>query len=73
MVALNGTLLAGTLMVKDEEVFSILQRDTKKLAQVLRTAGLPSGQGYDDLDEADLAEDRYPELQNQKPHSGSSL
>jgi len=41
-VALNGTLLGGTLMVKNEECFELLKQDSSRLEEVLRAIGLPS-------------------------------
>ena len=40
-VALNGTLLAGTLMVKDEGEYKNLQKDKGLLNSVLKTIGIP--------------------------------
>ena len=42
-VAINGTILAGTLMVKDEGEWEILKRDPELLSRVLITIGIPSG------------------------------
>lgn len=44
-VALNGTVLAGTLMVKSEEAFEMLKEDAGRLGSVLRGIGLPNGEG----------------------------
>lgn len=41
-VALNGTLLGGTLMVKNEECFELLKQDSSRLAEVLQAIGLPT-------------------------------
>ena len=38
-VFVNGTILAGTLMVKDEADFHELQQDTSKLSQILSRIG----------------------------------
>jgi len=40
--ALNGTLLGGTLMVKNEECFELLKQDSSRLEEVLRAIGLPA-------------------------------
>ena len=40
-VELNGTLLAGTLMVKNEESFNLLKEDPSQLETILRSIGLP--------------------------------
>ena len=41
-VALNGTLLGGTLMVKNEECYELLKQDSSRLEEVLRAIGLPA-------------------------------
>jgi len=41
-VALNGTLLGGTLMVKNEECFELLKQDNIRLQEVLKAIGLPT-------------------------------
>ena len=41
-VALNGTLLGGTLMVKNEECFELLKSESSRLEDVLRAIGLPA-------------------------------
>ncbi|KAF2461546.1 HIT-like domain-containing protein [Lineolata rhizophorae] len=48
-VALNGTILAGTLMVKGEEEFETLQRDQSRLDDLLRAAGIPLDQNRENL------------------------
>jgi len=40
-VALNGTLLAGTLMVKRQELYRVLQEESAKLEVVLAAIGIP--------------------------------
>lgn len=40
-VALNGTILAGTLMVKLEDEWNLLRDDVSQLDQVLETIGIP--------------------------------
>jgi len=40
-VAFNGTLLAGTLMVKNEELYRVLQGDSAELEAVLAAVGIP--------------------------------
>lgn len=40
-VALNGTILAGTLMVKLEEEWDLLRTDASQLDKVLETIGIP--------------------------------
>lgn len=40
-VALNGTVLAGTMMVKNEELFEILKHDATKLNALLTSIGIP--------------------------------
>lgn len=40
-VELNGTLLAGTLMVKNEESFNLLKEDPSQLETILKSIGLP--------------------------------
>ncbi|GAB7357701.1 hypothetical protein MBLNU459_g0368t1 [Dothideomycetes sp. NU459] len=40
-VALNGTILAGTLMVKREEEWDLLRADSLQLDRVLETIGVP--------------------------------
>lgn len=60
-VGLNGTLLGGTLMVKNEELFDLLQIDTTKIADVLAATGIPPGQVYGDFRAKDLDPDNYPE------------
>lgn len=42
-VALNGTVLAGTLMVKNEEAFELLKEDASRLGKILKGIGLPTG------------------------------
>lgn len=61
-VGLNGTLLAGTLLVKNEELFDLLQADTTKIAEVLEAAGIPAGQAYREFRADDLDPDSYSEL-----------
>lgn len=39
-VALNGTVLAGTLMVKNEELWHLVSRDPKRLDEVLQAIGI---------------------------------
>ncbi|KAL3419602.1 putative bis(5'-nucleosyl)-tetraphosphatase [Phlyctema vagabunda] len=41
-IALNGTLLAGTLLVKSEPEWNALRSDETKLASVLEAIGIPS-------------------------------
>ena len=41
-VALNGTLLGGTLMVKEREVFEKLIAEQRSLERVFESAGLPA-------------------------------
>lgn len=41
-VELNGTLLAGTLMVKNEESYNLLKEDASQLGNILRSIGIPS-------------------------------
>jgi ATP adenylyltransferase len=40
-VALNGTLLAGTLMVKLEDEWNALRSDESQLDNILTTIGIP--------------------------------
>ncbi len=40
-VALNGTVLAGTLMVKEEEQWNILRQEASNLDSLLQAAGIP--------------------------------
>ncbi|KAI9671051.1 MAG: bifunctional AP-4-A phosphorylase/ADP sulfurylase [Alyxoria varia] len=40
-VALNGTILGGTMMVKNEEVWTKLKRDNAEFTRVLEAVGLP--------------------------------
>jgi len=40
-IALNGTVLGGTLMVKNEELWHLVQKDQKRLDAVLREIGIP--------------------------------
>jgi len=40
-VELNGTLLAGTLMVKNEESYNLLKVDASQLETILESIGLP--------------------------------
>lgn len=42
LVKLNGTILAGTLMVKAEAEWNELQREPGVLEAVLRTVGIPT-------------------------------
>lgn len=42
-VALNGTVLAGTLMVKNEELWHLVQKDHKRLDEVMQAIGIPVG------------------------------
>ena len=72
MVALNGTLLGGTLMVKDEELFAVLKENAGKLEEVLQAVGITAGQGNDDLREEDLDDSRFQELSTER-HSASAL
>ncbi|KAK5153041.1 hypothetical protein LTR04_006274 [Oleoguttula sp. CCFEE 6159] len=51
-VALNGTILAGTLMVKDEGEWALLKNDNGKLNELLRAVGLP--QEYTTIDSIKL-------------------
>ncbi|KAK5187183.1 bifunctional AP-4-A phosphorylase/ADP sulfurylase [Cryomyces antarcticus] len=51
-VALNGTILAGTLMVKDEGEWELLKNDNGKLNELLRAVGLP--QEYTTIDSIKL-------------------
>jgi ATP adenylyltransferase len=41
-VALNGTVLAGTMLVKNEVEWTTLKRDETKLLEVLKAIGIPS-------------------------------
>lgn len=45
-VALNGTILAGTLMVKSEDEWDALRRDERKLSDLLRMVGIPPEIGH---------------------------
>ena len=49
-VALNGTILGGTMMVKDEEVWNRLRRDDQELRRVLGAVGLPPSIGERDAE-----------------------
>lgn len=70
-VALNGTMLGGTLMVKDEEVWDVMRHDVRKVEQVLEAAGLPKGRGYDVFEEGEMDVGRWPELRGAlRPASG---
>jgi len=40
-VALNGTLLLGTLMVKAEEEWEMLKHDAARFDEVLAAIGIP--------------------------------
>ncbi|KAI9717108.1 MAG: bifunctional AP-4-A phosphorylase/ADP sulfurylase [Chrysothrix sp. TS-e1954] len=42
-VALNGTVLGGTLMVKNEELWQLLKRHPLRLEKVLEACGVPRG------------------------------
>lgn len=44
-VALNGTILGGTLMVKTAELFDLLKNDVSRLREILRDVGIPSDGG----------------------------
>lgn len=46
-VAINGTILAGTLMVKDQGEWESLRRDPDLLSHVLATIGFPAEGGRD--------------------------
>lgn len=41
-VELNGTLLAGTLMVKNEEMYKLLREEPDRLEGVLEATGIPT-------------------------------
>ena len=41
-VALNGTILGGTLMVKNEELWHLLRQDEERLHEVLKVSGIPN-------------------------------
>lgn len=41
-IALNGTVLGGTLLVKTEEEWETLQNDSSKLRDILGAIGIPS-------------------------------
>ena len=42
-VALNGTMLAGTLMVKYQEEWDVLRIEPEKLDTLLEAIGIPLG------------------------------
>lgn len=42
-VALNGTILAGTLMVKCQEQWDVLRAEPEKLDTLLEAIGIPLG------------------------------
>ena len=42
-VALNGTILAGTLMVKYQEQWDVLRAEPEKLDTLLEAIGIPLG------------------------------
>lgn len=42
VVALNGTMLAGTLMVKREEEWNVLREDVSQLDRILCAVGIPT-------------------------------
>ena len=42
MVSSNGTMLGGTLLLKNEEAWRILGTDSKRLAMVLEAVGIPA-------------------------------
>lgn len=42
-VALNGTVLGGTLMVKTEDEWNIMKQEGTHLDDLLRKIGIPSG------------------------------
>ena len=48
-VALNGTILAGTLMVKEEEDWDELRQDAGKLSDLLKIVGIPPQNSLDDV------------------------
>jgi len=41
-VALNGTLLAGTFMVKSQEEWNLLKNDSSHLDSILKAIGIPT-------------------------------
>jgi sulfate adenylyltransferase (ADP) / ATP adenylyltransferase len=41
-IALNGTLLGGTLLVKSEAEWDALRNDEKKLKDILQAIGVPA-------------------------------
>ena len=49
-VAVNGTILAGTLMVKTEEDWNELRRDRGRLSDLLNLVGLPPENGLASID-----------------------
>jgi ATP adenylyltransferase len=46
-VALNGTALGGTLMVKQEEEWNLLREQPEKLDSILRAIGIQSSPSAD--------------------------
>lgn len=44
-VALNGTTLGGTMMVKHQEEWNVLQAQPEKLDSILKTIGIPLASG----------------------------
>jgi ATP adenylyltransferase len=49
-ISLNGTLLAGTLLVKSEDEWQALRHDASQLTEVLARIGIPSSRVEKDLD-----------------------
>lgn len=41
LIALNGTVLGGTLLVKSEEEWDVLRNDESKLTAILQAIGVP--------------------------------
>lgn len=62
-VALNGTFLGGTMMVKNEELWHVLQSEPQKLASVIESIGFP--QELQSFAELDLSSANFPELRGE--------
>lgn len=66
-VALNGTLLAGTMMVKNEELWHVLQNQPEKLAEVFHAIGLPVDSISRSFTDDDFDDRHFPELKRGRP------
>ena len=71
-VALNGTFLGGTMMVKNEEVYGLLQEKPQRVEEIFAAVGVPWSERMFQVTDDGLSAVRFPEL-NRFPRATHNL